>query len=329
MRAITYRSLGPAADVLSLETLPKPVPCAGEVLVRVRFSGVNPSDVKLRGGARPGVTKPPFPVMIPHSDGSGVIEAVGPGVPQDRIGERVWIWNAAWQRAHGTAAEYVAIPQAQAVPLPDDVTLQTGAVLGIPGLTAAHCVFADGDVRGQTVLVSGGSGTVGLLAVQLAKWGGAKVIATSSPALAGRVTAAGADAVLDYAAPDLAAQVLAANDGRPIDRVIEVEAGRNIDMIAEVIAIGGTIAAYGSAQRPEFQMPFYALMFKHVTLRMVLIYLLPMPDRIQAIMRLHAALTEGALNIDIAKILPAAECAAAHQAVEAGKRSGAVLVDFA
>ena len=328
MRAITYQTLGPAQDVLHLTDLPRPSPATGEVLVRVHYSGVNPSDVKLRSGARPGITTPPFPVMIPHSDGAGIIEAVGEGVPADRVGERVWIWNAGWQRANGTAADYVCLPQAQAVPLPDSVTLQTGAVLGIPGLTACHCVFGGGEIRGKTLLISGGSGTVGVLAVQLAKWGGAKVIATASPALAPRVRAAGADAVLDYAAPDLAAQVLAANDNTPIDRVIEVEAGLNIDLITEVIAVGGSIAAYGSAQKTEFTLPFYALMFKHVTLQMVLIYLLPMEDRIAAIMRLHSALTEGALHLDISAIYPTEECAAAHEAVETGHRKGAVLVSF-
>lgn len=329
MRAVTYRGLGPAADVLTVQDLPTPIPRAGEVLVRVQFSGVNPSDVKLRGGARPGVTAPPFPLMIPHSDGAGVIQAVGPGVPETRIGERVWLWNAGWQRAHGTAAEYVALPQAQAVPLPDEVSFQTGAVLGIPGLTAAHCVFEGGEVAGKTLLISGGSGTVGILAVQLAKWGGARVIATCSPATADRVRAAGADAVLDYAAPDLAAQVLAANAGHPIDRAIEVEAGQNIALLTQVIAVGGTIAAYGSARRPEFTLPFYDLMFKHVTLNMVLIYLLPMPDRVQAIMRLHAALTQNALTPQIAQIHSPQTCAAAHQAVEAGHRTGAILVSFA
>ena len=328
MRAITFETLGPAQKVLHLTDRPCPTPAAGEVLVRVHFSGVNPSDVKLRDGARPGVTTPPFPVMIPHSDGAGIIEAVGEGVPADRIGERVWTWNAAWQRANGTAADYVCLPQAQAVPLPASVTLQTGAVLGIPGLTACHCVFGGGEIRGKTLLISGGSGTVGLLAVQLAKWGGARVIATASPALAPRVRGAGADTVLDYTAPDLAAQILAANNGTPVDRVVEVEAGMNINLITEVIAVGGSIAAYGSAQKPEFTLPFYALMFKHVTLQMVLIYLLSHEERISAIMRLHSALIEGALHPDISEVYPAENCAAAHEAVEAGHRKGAILVSF-
>lgn len=328
MRAITYRELGPAGEVLQVETVPKPAPQKGEVLVRVHFSGVNPSDVKLRAGLRPGITQPPFPVMIPHSDGAGVIEAVGPDVPPDRVGEKVWLWNAGWQRAHGSAAEYVTLPQAQAVPLPDDTSLETGAVLGIPGLTAAHCVFADGSVRGKTLLISGGSGSVGRIAVQLAKWGGARVIATCAPSQKERVLSSGADAALEYDSSDLATQIMLCNAGRPVDRVIEVEAGQNINVIAQVIAEGGTIVAYGSAQVPEFQLPFYPLMFKNVSLRMVLIYLLSMAERVQAIMRLHDALTEGALCPDIAAIFPVEACELAHETVEAGRRKGAVLISF-
>jgi NADPH2:quinone reductase len=329
MRAVVYTKLGPARNVLTLTELDKPQPGSGEVLVRVHVSGVNPSDVKLRAGSRPGMTKPEHPQVIPHSDGAGVIEAVGDGVSPSRVGERVWLWNAAWKRPGGSAADYVALPQEQAVPLPEHVSLETGAVLGIPGLTACHCVFGLGEVRGKTVLISGGSGTVGLLAVKLAKWGGATVIATSSRAMAERVRQAGADAVLDYRALDLTQQILDANNGQPVEHVIEVEAGLNMAMVADVIAEGGTIAAYGSAQKREVDLPFMTLLFKHVTLQIVLVYLLPYEDRLKAIMQLHAALTEGALTIDIDQVFPADQCAAAHEAVEAGHRKGAVLVSFA
>jgi NADPH2:quinone reductase len=329
MRAVVYTKLGPAQDVLTLQDLEKPQPGPGEVLVRVHLSGVNPSDVKLRGGARPGMTTPEHPLVIPHSDGAGIIESVGEGVPQSRVGERVWLWNAAWRRAHGSAAEYVALPQEQAVPLPQDVSMETGAVLGIPGLTACHCVFGLGEVRGKTVLISGGSGTVGLLAVQLAKWGGAHVIATASRAMADRVRQAGADTVLDYRSLTLAQQIKDANNGQPVEHVVEVEAGLNIAMIAEVIAEGGTVAAYGSAQKREVDLPFFQLLFKHVTLQIVLVYLLPYEDRLKAIMQLHAALAEGALKVDIDQTYPPEQAAAAHEAVEAGHRQGAVLISFA
>ena len=214
MKAITYSAFGPAADVLHLTDLPAPDPAPGEVLVRLTHSGVNPSDVKARAGSRPGVTKPAFPVIVPHSDGAGVIEAVGEGVEATRIGQRVWIWNGQWRRAHGTAAEMIALPAAQAVALPAEMSLEDGATLGIPGLTAAHCVFGGGRVTDRTLLISGGAGAVGHDAVQLAAWGGARVIATASPADFDRVRAAGAAEVLDYRDPDLAAKVLELTQGR-------------------------------------------------------------------------------------------------------------------
>ncbi len=277
MKAIHYTRFGPAADVLTLAEMPTPDPAPGEVLVELTFSGVNPSDVKARSGTRPGVTKPPFDQIIPHSDGAGRIVAVGDDVPETRIGQRVWIWNGQWQRPFGTAATHICLPADQAVQLPDPITMDTGAVLGIPGLTAAHAVFGGGAVAGQTLLIQGGAGTVGLLAVQLAKWGGAKVIATARGDGLTSAEDAGADVVLNYSDPDLAQHILAANDGAPISRIIEVEFGRNVGTDAEVIAPNGTIAAYGSAQDMAPTLPFGPLLFKAATIDILLIYLLP-PD---------------------------------------------------
>ncbi|MEQ9694708.1 NADPH:quinone reductase [Shimia sp. SDUM112013] len=326
MKAVTYDRFGPAAEVLVLRDLARPAPGAGEVLVRVAYSGVNPSDVKARAGTRPGVTRPPFPVIVPHSDGSGVIEAVGEGVNPGRIGERVWIWNGQWQRAFGTAAEFIALPDAQAVTLPEDVSLEAGAVLGIPGLTAAHCVFGAGTVTGKTVLISGGAGTVGNLAVQLAKWGGATVIATGSPRDFDRMRAAGADHVLDYRSDSLAADVLAANGGRLIDMAVEVEFGVNIATLAEVMAENARIAIYGSAKDMAPEIPFGPLLFKALTLDIVLIYILPEVERGRAIERLHAALADGALSLPEPNVFQMQDAAAAHEMVEQGGRTGAVLV---
>ena len=327
MQAITYSSFGAAADVLHLGDMPTPAPGAGEVLVRLAFSGVNPSDVKARAGSRPGVTKPPFDQIIPHSDGSGVIEAVGPDVPADRVGTRVWIWNGQWQRPFGTAATHICLPAEQAVALPDPVSLETGAILGIPGLTACHAVFGGGDISGKTLLVQGGAGTVGLLAVQLAKWGGARVIATARGDGVAAARDAGADVVLDYAADDLAAAILAANDGAPVDRIIEVEFGVNAPVDAEVIVPNGTIAAYGSAKNMTPILPFGPMLFKAVTVDVILIYLLPEAERIRAVERLHAALEQGALTCPVAQVFKLADCAQAQKAVEDGNRAGAILVD--
>ncbi len=326
MHAITYTAFGTARDVLTLKDIDTPKPQAGEVLVRLAFSGVNPSDVKSRAGTRPGVTKPAFDTIIPHSDGAGVIEAVGDGVDPARIGTRVWIWNGQWQRAFGTAASHIALPSDQAVTLPDAIDFETAASFGIPGLTACHAVFGGGEVVGRTVLVQGGAGTVGLLAVQLAKWGGARVIATCSPRDMARVKAAGADAALDYAAPDLTAAVLAANDGKPVDTIVEVEFGLNIAADADIIAPNGRIAAYGSAKDMAPTLPFGPLLFKAVDIDIVLIYLLARAPRDAAIARLHDAFMAGALSCPVAQVFDLAQTAAAHEAVEDGTRDGAILI---
>ena len=327
MRAITYDTFGTARDVLKLKDIPNPEPKAGEVRVKLAFSGVNPSDVKARAGSRPGVTKPAFPLIIPHSDGTGEVEAVGAGVDPERIGQRVWVWNGQWQRSHGTAASHITLPAHQAVPLPKEVSLEVGASLGIPGLTACHAVFGGGGVAGETVLIQGGAGTVGLLAVQLAKWGGARVITTTSEKDRDRVIAAGADVVLSYNDPDLPAQILAANAGKLIETIVEVEFGANIDTDTEVIAPNGRIAAYGSAKEMQPVLPFYPLLFKAVTIDIMLIYLLPGAQRDASITRLHHALQDGALDCPVERVFDLAETIAAHEAVEAGARDGAILVN--
>lgn len=327
MRAITYDRFGSADEVLRLTEIETPRPAKGEVCVTLAFSGVNPSDVKARAGARPGITKPPFERIIPHSDGAGVISDVGKGVDPSRVGERVWIWNGQWQRAFGTAATHITLPAAQAVPLPEGVSFEAGAVLGIPGLTACHCVFGQGDIEGKTLLIQGGAGTVGFLAVQLAKQGGARVIATAQGAGLARATAAGADVSLDYTSPSLATEILEANGGHPVDRIVEVEFGQNIGVDSEVIAPNGVIAAYGSARQMAPTLPFGPLLFKAVTIDIVLIYILENAARTKAIERLHAALSARKLHLPVDGVFALSECAAAHRAVENGGRSGAVLLD--
>lgn len=329
MRAISYSAFGKASDVLELIEIDTPSPAPGEVLVRLHISGVNPSDAKARAGARPGVTKPAFDRIIPHSDGAGVIEAVGSGIDTARIGERVWIWNGQWQRAHGTAAEYIALPAAQAVPLPEGVSFETGATLGIPGLTAAHTVFGGGDVAGQTLLISGGAGAVGHNAVQLAHAGGARVIATCSAGAVERVKAAGADQVFDYADPDLAAKIIEDTHGTGVKRAIEVEFGENAPLLAEVMAPNGSIAAYGSGRNMTPVLPFGPYLFKAITIDITLIYILPEAPRQAAIARLHSALEESRLSPAIHAHYPLEDCAAAQDAVMTPGRAGAVLLDIA
>lgn len=324
MRAVWYEETGPAAEVLRLGEMERPQPGPGEVRVRLYASGVNPSDVKSRDGLRGPIA---FPRVIPHSDGSGEIDAVGEGVSPARVGQRVWVWNAAYRRPYGTCAEFVCLPQAQAVPLPQGTSFEAGACLGIPASTACHAVFADGDITGQTVLVTGGAGAVGHYAIQLARWGGAKVIATvSGPEKARAAEGAGAHAVVNYREGDVAAAILAANHGKPVDRVVEVEFGGNLPVSSAVIAEGGVIAAYGSMADAEPKLPFYPLMFRNVTLRMLIVYLLSSPERARVLARLTAALEEGALSHALAATFDLAESAKAHEAVESGKLIGNAVI---
>ncbi|MEP2921531.1 NADPH:quinone reductase [Sulfitobacter sp.] len=327
MTCVYYDHFGPAAKVLTLGNIPAPAPQQGEVTVRLAVSGVNPSDIKARAGSRPGVLKPAFPHVIPHSDGAGVIEAVGANVDPARIGERVWIWNGQWQRAFGTAATHITLPAEQAVRMPASMSFETGAILGIPGLTAAEAVFGAGDVSGQTLMISGGGGTVGFLAVQLAVWAGAKVIATCSPRDMDRVSAAGAHHVFDYRSDTLADDIITANDGAPVDRILEVEFGVNIGTNADIIKPYGTIAAYGSQIDMTPTLPFGPLLFKAATIDIILIYLLPLLERHERITRLHDAFAAGALKCPVVQVYPLADCAKAHDAVLAGQRTGAILLD--
>lgn len=327
MQAVTYSRFGSAEDVLELASFdPRPIQ-QGEVTVKLAYSGVNPSDVKARAGIRPGVTKPAFPVICPHSDGAGTISAVGEGVDPSRIGERVWIWNGQWQRPMGTAATEITLPANQAVNLPEGVDMQTGACLGIPGMTAAHTVLGGGDIKGKTVLVHGGSGSVGYLALQLAKWGGARVISTSRPGDFEKCTNGGADVTLDYRSDRLSEEILEANDGRFVDRIVEVEFGINANTDAAVISPNGVISVYGSARDMTPELPFGPLLFKAVTVDITLIYILPEDERRRACSVLDNALKDKALECPVAEIVPLGETAKAHQLVETGARSGAVLVN--
>jgi NADPH2:quinone reductase len=326
MKAAWYERNGPAASVLTVGELPDPVPGPGEVLVLVHVSGANPSDVKSRAGARGGMA---FPRIVPHSDGAGVIEAVGPGVDTGRIGERVWLWNGQWRRPFGTAAERIALPAAQAVKLPDGVPFEAGACLGIPAMTAEACLFSDGPLQGKTVLVTGGAGAVGHYAIQLAAWAGARVIATAGrPDTLEACREAGAHLVIDYKREKVADRVREATDGAGVDRIVEVEFGGNLETSLAVIKENGVIASYASMGAPTPALPFYPLMFKSVTLRLVLVYILTPEARARSIANLTAALTSGALTHPVSARFPLTDIVRAHEAVEAGNKLGQVLVSI-
>ncbi len=328
MKAVWYENLGPASEVLRVGELDTPTPEAGEVLVKIHASGVNPSDVKMRAGTRAGGTDMPYSKIIPHSDGAGVITNVGPGVDTNRIGQRVWVSNGQWQRPYGTAAEYLAIDEKLTAPLPDGISFEVGASLGIPATTAAHCVYNGGEIDGKTLLISGGAGTVGYLAVQLAHLGGARVIATARGDEAiERAKMAGADTVLDFTDPNLAKNILAANDNRPVDRIIEVEFGSNIETLAKVIKPRGEIVTYGSAREMKPELPFYSLMFKGVSIEFVLVYLLSENERETASERIYRALCDDGLHIPIHSQYAFEDADKAHECVENG-RNGAVILNL-
>ena len=327
MRAAWYEKTGPAADVLRLgELLPDPEPGPGEVRVRIVASGVNPTDVKARAGSRP----MGFPRVIPHQDGAGVIDRVGAGVPASRIGERVWLYIVQWQRASGTAAEYACVPARRAVTLPANTSFAEGACLGIPGVTAHRCLFADGPLQGQTVLVTGGAGAVGHYAVQLAKWAGARVITTvSSAEKATAATAAGADHVINYRSEDVATRVLELTGGAGVDRIVDVDFGGNLAASVKAVKPNGVIAAYASMGDPEPKLPFYSLMMKNVTLRPVLLYTMPEAAKDSATEDILRLVQAGRLVHQIGARFPLARIVEAHQAQESGAIMGNIVVEVA
>jgi len=327
MRAAFYERTGPAREVLQLGELPTPAPAVGEVRVRLATSGVNPSDVKSRAGLRS--TALAFPRIVPHSDGAGVIDAVGSGVPDARIGERVWTWNAAWQRAFGTAAQYATLPTGQAVVLPTNTPFDAGACLGIPALTALHAVRMDGGVAGKTVLIAGGAGAVGHYAIQMARLLGAqRVIATASNARkVALAQQAGADLVLDYRHDDVSARVREATANLGVDRVIEVDFAANVATDLAIVKPEGDVVVYGSG-KPEIAVPFFPAIVKNVRVRFMIVYNLTPADRAAAVAQLTSWLEQGRLQHNIAVRLPFARIAEAHELVESGRAVGNVVVDI-
>ncbi|MCO4824327.1 MAG: NADPH:quinone reductase [Amylibacter sp.] len=322
MKAAFYTAQGPAADVLQIGDQPTPTAQAGEVLVRLKSSGANPSDVKSRAGAR-GM---PFPTIIPHSDGAGVIESVGEGVDPARVNQNVWLWNAQWQRPFGSCAEYIALPSEQAVDLPETTSFVEAACLGIPAMTAYRCVFADGPVTGQKILVSGGAGSVSRYAIQMAKLGGAEVITTvSNDEKAAYARAAGADHTVNYRDANAAEQILDLTGGGT-HRAIELEFGANVNLLTEVMRPNSTIAAYGSAQSFTPEIPFIQMMFKDLTLRTILVYILTPEARSETLTGLNKMLADSSLTHAVGATFTLDETVKAHELVESADKFGTVVV---
>jgi NADPH:quinone reductase len=322
MRAARYPTAGPEAGAIRVEQVPRPTPADGQVLVAVAVSGVNPTDWKAR--APQGGDAPEW--VIPNQDGAGEIVAVGPGVSQERVGQPVWLWQAQWQRSSGTAAEYVALPSEQAVPLPDGVSLDLGAGLGIPAMTAHRCLFANGPLRaGEHVLVQGGAGAVGHAAIELARRAGARVAATvSSSEKAALASAAGAELVIDYRGEDVTGRI---RDWAPagVTRIVEVNLARNLQHDADVLAPGGAIAVYARTTEPV--QPPWELMAGNARIDFMLVYTMPAAAKQAAVDDITSALREGALTELPATRFALEQAAAAHDAVQHGA-VGKVLIDI-
>ena len=312
MRAALYSETGKAADVLHVQEIPRPEPGPGEVLVRVYLSVINPTDYKARSGAVP---RPMGDFQIPHHDGAGVIEAVGPGVDSGRVGQRVWLYMAAAGRPWGTAAEWTVVPERQAVPLPDGASFELGAQLGVPAMTAHYCLFCDGPLNGQTVLVAGGAGAVGHFAIELAKRARARVVTTvSSPQKAALAEEAGAEEVVNYRSPGAVDQIKAFG---PVDRVIEVALGANLKLDLAVVRPHATIVTY-AAEAADPALPVRSCMAANLTLKFVLLYGMPMDALEKAAADITAALAAAELTGLPVHKFPLADIAAAHEAAESG-----------
>ena len=324
MLAGWYEKHGAAREVLRVGDQPDPVPGRGEVRVRLHASAVNPSDVKARAGNRPVIP----PRVIPNSDGAGEIDRVGPGVSKRRLRQRVWTYNGQWQRASGTSAQYIALPAELAVPLPQKLDWAQGACLGIPVMTAHRCLFADGPIRGMTVLVTGGAGVVGHYAVQLARWAGARVIATvSSPEKAAHARKGGAHATIDYRTENVADRLDALTRGKGVDRVVDVEFGVNLPTYEKLLRPAAMIATYATAAAQDFVLPL-RLRQRNITVRMVFVYTMPDAAKEQAIADIGRWVATGRPKFAIAARFPLAGIAAAHETVESGKKIGHVILDI-
>ncbi|WP_319004827.1 NADPH:quinone reductase [Microvirga lenta] len=328
MKAAWYDQRGAAREVLKVGEMEAPIAMPGEVLVRVHATGINPSDTKSRMGA--GARPNPWPLIIPHQDGAGVIEEVGEGLDPARVGERVWIYEAQLGRPFGCAAEYVAVPAKNAVPLPQEVSFEEGACLGVPALTAQRCVFADGSVEGRTVLVTGGAGAVGNYAIQFAKLGGAQVIATVSREEQAKVARnAGADHIINRREENVAgriSEITGSKDGRGVDRIVDVAFGANLETSLKVLKTRGVIASYASDEVPVPPLPFWPLAGLDATVRFVLVYVMGESAHREAIQATDDALRAGKLKHNIGARFTLDRIVEAHEALETGRTVGKIVV---
>lgn len=325
MRAAWYSTYGAARDVLQVGALPIPEPGPGEVRVRVYASAVNPGDTKARIGMRGPMA---FERIIPHSAGSGTVDAVGPGVDSRLHGRRVWVHSAQYGRQWGTAAEFTVVPAGCVEDLPASVSFIEGACLGIPAMTAHTCLFADGPLAGEYVLVVGGSGAVGRYAIGLAVWAGARVVATTGTKNLAALSASGAEAVFSREAPDLEERLVRAVGRKTIARIVAADLGVALSLAPAVLAERGTIAAYSSPSDSEPDLPFRPLMLRNAVIRLVYTVTAPESIRKEAAVDIIAALEQGVLSHPVGGVMSLDDVVAAHERVENPETRGVVVLDL-
>jgi len=326
MKAVWYEKNGEARDVLVLGEMPTPEVGPGEVRVKISVSGVNPSDVKSRKG-RALIA----PRIVPHSDAGGVIDAVGAGVPKKRLGQRVWTWNGQFGRPFGTCAEYIVLPEAQAVALPDNTSFDAAACMGIPGLTAFEAVRRCGDLKGKTILVIAAAAAVGHYAAQMAVLGGARVIGTvSSEAKAAHARAVGVSETINYKTENVAQRVLVLTGGRGVDAIIDMDFSTTADLVRQgALAPHGTVACYGSNEYADPLIPFRVALFNTLSFQFFLVYDLTPGERAFALSGINDLLASSKLVHAIGARFPLSETIAAHEAVEQGKVMGNAVITIA
>jgi NADPH2:quinone reductase len=323
MRAAYYEKNGPADEVLQVGEIDTPVPGPGEVRVRLATSGVNPSDTKARAGS---TRKIAFARVVPHSDGAGEIDAVGEGVDKMRIGERVWTWDAQWQRPIGTCGEYTVIPADRAVRLPDTVGFDVGACLGIPARTARHAVAMSGIGSGDTVFITGGAGAVSHYAIQFAKARGANVVTTVSTEEKARLAEkAGADHIINYRREEVGSRVRDITAGTGADAMIELDLAANAMLVPEIVRPHGNVIVYGTG-KPVAELPMFFCLSNAIAVRFMFLYILSDAERRVAEAEITAMLEAGRLRHNIAATFSLSDSVAAHEAVERGMFAGNVIV---
>lgn len=325
-KSLYYTTVGPAAEVLKIDFIDIPEPEAHELQIEIYVSGINPSDVKTRLGQRGPLA---FPKIIPHHDGAGVVKKVGTAVKEFKVGDRVWVYNAAWKRPYGTASELCTLPADQVVPLPKDYSFESGACLGIPAITAASCLLSlpFSKVQGKRVMITGGAGAVGLCAIQLAKFMQFEVLTTiSSPQKAQLVRELGADFVINYRQENVLEKIKEFTQNELLDGLIDVDFGGNLEWSIDALKLNATLVSYASANPPAPILPFYPMMFKNITFKPTFLYTIEPELRKKAIQLIQQALNNKALQPLIHQVFNMDESIKAHEEVEASNKLGQVLL---